>query len=60
MLGLPLNMATIIHGCIFLMLLILGPVDRLISLPTSPIVALTEFFHADAETNVHSLLVSSL
>ena len=64
-LGLPLNVATIILGCIFSMLFsdfrACGP----ISIPTHPIMALTEFFHADAETNVHPLpvlwyLISSL
>ena len=34
--------------------MILGP----ISIPTLPIVALTEFYHADAETNVYPLSVS--
>ena len=56
-LGLPLNVTTIILGCIFTMLFsdfrACGP----ISIPISPIVALTEFFHADAETNIHPLLV---
>ena len=30
----------------------------LISIPTPPIVALTEFFHVDAVTNFHPLSVS--
>ena len=47
-LGLPLKVAAIILGCILSMLLsdfnALGP----ISMPTPPIVALTEFFYADS------------
>ena len=46
-LGFPLNVATIILGCIFSMLLsvfsALGPISN----PTPPTAALTEFFHAD-------------
>ena len=57
-LGLPLKVATIILGCILSMLLsdfnALGP----ISMPTPPIVALKEFFHADAVASVHPLPVS--
>ena len=56
-LGLPLKVATIVLDYIFSVLLSdfwdRGP----ISIPTPPIVALTEFFHADAETNVHQLPV---
>ena len=52
-LGLPLNVAVIILGCILSMLLsvfiALGP----ISIPTPPTVALTEFFHADTVVSVH-------
>ena len=52
MLVLPLN------GCIFSMpfsdFWARGP----ISIPTAPITALTKFFHADAEKNVHPLSVS--
>ena len=58
LLGLPLNVATIILGCIFSMLfsdfMACGP----ISIPITPIVTLTEFFHADAETNVYPLSIS--
>ena len=54
-LGLPLNVAAIILGCILSMLLsvfsALGP----ISIPTD---ALTEFFHADTVTSIHLLPVS--
>ena len=54
-LGLPLKLATIILGCIFSMLFsdfrACGP----ISIPTLPIVALTEFFHADAGASVHPI-----
>ena len=54
-LGLPLNIATIILGCIFLVLFRdFGPK----SIPTPAIAVLTEFFHADEETNVHQLPVS--
>ena len=57
-LGLPLKVATIILGCILSMLLsdftALGPV----SMPSPPTVALTVYFHADTEANVHLLPVS--
>ena len=53
---LPLNVATIILGCIFSMLFSDFRARGLISIPTPPIVALTEFSHADAKTNVHPLL----
>ena len=57
-LGLPLNVAAIILGCIISMLLsvfnALGP----ISIPTPPTDALTEFFHADTVTSIHPLPVS--
>ena len=52
-LGLPLKVATIILGFIFLTLL-----GGSISIPTPPIVALLEIFHVDAEANVHPLPVS--
>ena len=54
-LGLPLNVAPIIIGCILSILLsdfnALGP----ISIPTPPTVALTEFIHADTMASVHPL-----
>ena len=57
-LGLPLNVAAIILGCILSMLLsvfnALGP----ISIPTPPTVALTEFFHADTVASVLPLPIS--
>ena len=57
-LGLPLNVAAIILGCILSMLLsvfnALGPM----SIPTAPTVALTEFFHADTVASVQPLPVS--
>ena len=57
-LGLPLKVATIILGCILSMQLsdfnALGP----ISIPTSPTVALTVFFHANTVASVHPLPVS--
>ena len=57
-LGLPLNVAAIILGCILSMLLsvfnALGP----ISIPIPPTVALTEFFYADTVTSIHPLPVS--
>ena len=56
-LGLPLNVAVIILGCILSMLLsvfiALGP----ISIPTPPNVALTEFFHADTVASIYPLSV---
>ena len=54
-LGLPLRVATIILGCIFLMLYSYFRAHGPISIPTPPIVALTEFFHADAVVSVHPL-----
>ena len=57
-LGLLLKVSTIILGCIFSMLLsdfnALGP----IYMPTSPTVALIEFFHADTVASVYHLPVS--
>ena len=57
-LGLPLNVAANILGCIFSMLLsvfnVLGP----ISIPSPPTEALTEFFHADTVASVHPFPVS--
>ena len=57
-LGLPLNVATIILGCIFLMLFSDFRAHGPISILTPLIEALTEFFHADTETNVYPLPVS--
>ena len=64
-LGLPLEVATIILSCIFSMLFRDFRARAHISIPTPPIVALTEFFHADAVANIHSqpilwYLISSL
>ena len=56
-LGLPLEVATIIFGCIFLMLFSDFRARGPISIPTPPIGALTEFFHANAVANVHPLPV---
>ena len=57
-LELPLKVSTIILGCIFSVLFrdfsFRGP----ISIPTPPIVTLTEFFPADAVASIHPLLVS--
>ena len=63
--GLPLKVATIILGCIFSMLFSDFRAHGPISIPTPSIVALTEFFHADAVARVHPLpvlwyLISSL
>ena len=58
MLGLPLNVATIILGCIFSILFNDFRARGPISISTPLIAALTEFFHLDAETNVHPLPVS--
>ena len=56
--GLPLNVAAIILGCILSMLFsvfnALGPR----SIPTPPTDALTEFFHADTVTSIHPFPVS--
>ena len=59
-LGLPLKVAAIILGCSFLMLLSDFRAAGSLSIPTPPIVTLTEFFHAgaDAVANVHPLPVS--
>ena len=55
--GVPLNVDTIILSCIFSKLLSDFRVRELRSVPTPPLTALTEFFHADAETNIHPLPV---
>ena len=62
---LPLKVATIILGCIFSMLFRVFRACSPISLHAPPIMALTEFFHADAMASIHSLpeswyLISSL
>ena len=57
-LGLPLKEATIIPEWIFSMLICDFRACGPISISTSPIVALTEFFHADAVNDVHPLPVS--
>ena len=57
-LGLALRIATIILSCIFSMLFSDFRACGSISIPTPPIMSLTEFFHADAEANVHLLPVS--
>ena len=56
--GLPLTVATIILSCSFSMLFSDFSAHHSISIPIPPIMALTEFFHADAETNFHPLPVS--
>ena len=58
MLGFPLNVAHIILGWIFSILFSALIALGLSSIPTPPMVALMEFFHADADTNVHPLPVS--
>ena len=58
MLELSLNVATIVLSCIFLMLSSDSRACGLRSMPTPRMTALTEFFPADAEINVHSLPVS--
>ena len=57
-LGLPLKVATIILGRIFSVLFSDFRARGPISIPTPPIVALTEFFHANAVANVHPFPVS--
>ena len=54
-LGLLLNVATIILSCIFSMLISDFRARGPISIPTHPFAALTEIFHADPETNIHPL-----
>ena len=56
--GLPIKVVTIILSRIFSMLLSDFRARGPISIPTPHIVALTEFFHADAEIIVHPLPVS--
>ena len=56
--GLPLNVATIILSCIFSVLFSDFRARVPISVPTPHIVTLTECFHADAKTNVHPLHLS--
>ena len=56
-LGLPLNVTTIIIGCIFWMLFSDFRACGLISIPT-PITELSKIFHVDAKTNIHPLPVS--
>ena len=58
MLGLPSNIATIILGCIFLMLLSDFRVRVLRSIPIPPITTFTEFFYADVKINICPLPVS--
>ena len=53
--GLLLNVGTIILSCIFSMLLSDFRTQGLRSIPTPPMMALTEFSHAGAEINVHPL-----
>ena len=55
---LPLNVSHIILSWNPLLLLSDFKVQRLRSVPTPPVVVYTEFFHTDAETNIHPLLVS--
>ena len=57
-LGLSLKVATIILGCILSMLLSDFKAISPVSIPIPPIVALTEFFHADTVASVHPLPVS--
>ena len=49
---------SIIPCCVFSLLFSDFSARSPITIPTPPIVALTEFFHADAEINVHPLPVS--
>ena len=56
--GFPLNIATIILGCIFSMLLSDFRLRGLRCILTLPSIALTEVFHADAEINIDPLSVS--
>ena len=56
-LGLPLNVAAIILGCIFSMLFSVFNAPGPIRNPTPPTAALTEFSHADTVTSDHPLPV---
>ena len=56
--GLPLNVAAIILGCFLSKLLSVFNALGLMSIPTPPTEALTEFFHVDTVTSVHQLPVS--
>ena len=63
--GKPVKVATIILSCIFPMLFSDFRDRRPISIPKPPVVALIEFFHADAVASVHPFpeswyLISSL
>ena len=53
--GLPLNVVTVFLGCIFSALLSDFKAQRLRSVPTPHMTALTGIFQADAEINVHTL-----
>ena len=53
--GMPLNVAYFILGWILSMLSGDLKTQRLGSIPTTPIEALTEFYHSDARTNVQPL-----
>ena len=57
-LGLPLNVAAIILGCILSMLFSVFNALSPISIPTPPTVALTDVFHADTVASVRLLPVS--
>ena len=57
-LGLPVNIATIILSCIFSMLLSDFRARGLRSIPTLPMTELTEFLPADADSNIHPLPIS--
>ena len=59
MLELPLKVATIILSCIFSIQFSDFRDCGLINIPIPPITPLTEFFHADGETNVYPFPVSS-
>ena len=55
-LGLPLNVDTIILGCIFSVLLSDFMAQGLGSIPSPPMMSLLGFFHVDAEINVYPFL----
>ena len=57
-LELPLKVAIITLGCIFSLLFTDFRARGPMRIPTTPIMAFTEFFHADAVANVHPLPVS--
>ena len=53
--GLSLNVTPTILGCISSMLFSDFKTRELKNIPSPPVASLTEFFHADTDTNIHQL-----